>query len=211
MALHHSARAHIAKMIASKGGGSTKMPKLFIVRHGETNLNKEDRLRAWSNPPLNEHGEAEAADAGQKLKDKGITSIYSSDLGRAMQTAHAISATTGVPVQPTSGLRPWNVGDMTGQKVQDVLPLMQSLITNHPDTPAPGGEAFNDFKDRFLTTLSQIIAAHPQGNVAVVTHNRGERLINAWLAAGRDNDNIDTNHMTQRGENPGSIQSFTVS
>jgi len=63
---------------------------LYIVRHGKTMLNTTDRVQGWSDAVLTSAGEAVAKATGKRLKNIDFQSAYSSDSGRAIQTAELI-------------------------------------------------------------------------------------------------------------------------
>lgn len=200
----HSKRAHLAR---------TLVPKVFVIRHGETDLNAQDKIRGWSDPKLNAKGVAGAQKLGDdlnSLSDKP-TMLVSSDLSRAKDTADTIAAKLGLPTPPaTEGLRPWNVGDLTGVDSKTAIPIMNDHV-NNPSQPLPGGESFNDFKTRFLSTLADLISKmSPQDRLGIVTHNRGERLIDAFLKDRTDPSTIDTPTMLQAGIPPASYQKYEV-
>ncbi len=152
------------------------MGRLILVRHGKTVLNSsdnEERLRGWMDIPLNEQGLLEAEDTARRLAQYPVEHIYSSDLYRARQTAEAVVRTTRAPVTHTSGLRPWNLGTLAGQRVKEVLPLLTKLELD-PGVPAPGGEPFLQFCDRYLQGLKDLleIAARSTKCIVAVTHVR---------------------------------------
>lgn len=152
--------------------------RLYIVRHGDTNLNStaggEERFRAWGDPPLNEKGFQSAHLAGEFLADKGISHIFHSDLTRNAQTAAVLHAYTGAPTTPTRGLRPWNLGDLTGQPVEPNLKQVQEYQDKTPDKPLPNGESFHQFQQRWHSTLHTLtlVAQHTGKPIALVTHTR---------------------------------------
>ena len=65
--------------------------RLFLVRHGETDWNKNGIFRGTSDVPLNDVGRAQVASLGKALSDIPIRKIYSSHLSRALDTAKAIA------------------------------------------------------------------------------------------------------------------------
>jgi broad specificity phosphatase PhoE len=152
------------------------MGKLILVRHGKTVLNSSDhaeRLRGWLDVPLDEQGLWEAEETAQRLARYPVDHIYCSDLYRAQQTAQAVVKVTSAPVVHTSDLRPWNVGTLAGQRVKDILPILKQLELD-PSMPAPGGESFLQFCDRYLRKLKELIhiANRSTGCVVAVTHVR---------------------------------------
>src|SRR3954464_6171692 len=60
---------------------------LYIVRHGETYLNRYSKLQGWSDSPLTEEGKVIAIEAGKRLADIPFQRVYTSDLGRTIETA----------------------------------------------------------------------------------------------------------------------------
>jgi broad specificity phosphatase PhoE len=115
----------------------------------------------------------EAEETARRLAQYPVAHIYSSDLYRARQTADAVVRATRAPIVHTSDLRPWNVGTLAGQRVQDILPILKQLEVD-PSIPAPGGESFLQFCDRYLRKLEELIAiaSSTKGCIVAVTHVR---------------------------------------
>jgi broad specificity phosphatase PhoE len=110
------------------GDSDGKKPLLiYLVRHGETALNAENRLRGWTNPPLNQQGRKEARDVGEHLAATPLKKLYVSDLIRAIQTSNAIEADQAEEprVIVTDRLRPINFGDWNGELLSEVEPKMR--------------------------------------------------------------------------------------
>lgn len=178
------------------------MKSVYIIRHGSTKLNHEDKLRGWSDVPLSDKGKEEVRATARKLKDSGIQIIISSDLTRAQETAHEISKETGAPVKTTMGLRPWNVGIFTGQDSKDTHPKLKEYATK-PNVSIPKGESFNSFKNRFIDELEDVLKKYKDKEIALVTHHRGERLIKSWIKAGQPEDReLDMSVFFLHGEPP---------
>jgi broad specificity phosphatase PhoE len=80
---------------------------------------------------------------------------------------------TSAPVVHTSDLRPWNVGTLAGQRVKDILPILKQLELD-PSMPAPDGESFLQFCERYLGKLKELIdtANRSTGCIVAVTHVR---------------------------------------
>lgn len=164
------------------------MGKLILVRHGKTVLNShdsEERLRGWMDIPLDEQGLQEAEETAQRLAQYPVAQIYSSDLRRARQTAEAVVNVTQAPVVHTSGLRPWNLGTLAGQRVKDILPTLHQLELD-PAMPAPGGESFLNFCDRYLRQLETLLEVAARGRqcIVAVTHVRNLLAAPALLSGG---------------------------
>jgi len=152
------------------------MGKLILVRHGHTPLNSpgaEERLRAWLDVPLDKQGLREAEETADKLVRHPIEVIYCSDLRRARRTAEVVRRRVKVPVVATQELRPWNLGAFGGQKIREVIPFLE-LLNERPELPAPGGESFDQFYERYSDRLRQLLALAEEttGDVLAVTHVR---------------------------------------
>jgi len=176
------------------GESQAQAPKTYIVRHGSTSMNAEDpakdKIRGFLNVPLSQDGKKEVQATAEELKDSGITTILTSDLDRARQTADAIAKTTGAKVVDDPGLRPWNLGHtIEGKPTEKMLPVIKGYV-EQPDKKPPGGETFNEFKDRFLGAFKAAQEGYSDENTAIVTHYRGTKLLDAWRDTGVDNDTI---------------------
>lgn len=173
----------------------------YLIRHGTTDLNREsggpDRIRGWMDVPLNDEGRRAADQLGEQLADKGITTLVTSDLSRAEDTARAIANKTGAKIVIDPDLRPWHVGEMTGNK-SDEMAAQLRYFAEHPDERPPGGETFDEFKKRVLDAYGRIQQAYEDQNVGIVTHFRVTRLIEAWRAAGSRGYEIDPQVFNQK-------------
>ena len=174
---------------------SAAQPKTYVVRHGSTSMNNEDptkdKIRGFANPALSEAGKKEVIEAAKQLAGADISTVITSDLKRARQTADAIATETGAKVMEDPNLRPWHFGpSIEGKPTSEMLPVINKLVEN-PDKHPPGGESFNEFKDRFIAAFHKAQDDYPDENTAIVTHYRGTKLLDAWRATGTDNDTID--------------------
>lgn len=178
---------------------------IVVCRHGETALNKDDRIRGWSDVPLNPHGVEQAKAMGRKLKDVGIDLIVASDLTRTLQTASQISFESGIPIMETDiALRPWNVGDYTSKPAKEVHGILMKLATQKPEEPIKGGESFDSFRFRVLVGVVSFLNKYPGKLIAFVTHHRNDRLLRSWYEADCPDDfDLDFEHFGQHGIEPG--------
>ena len=187
------------------------MIPLYIVRHGETDLNNDsdtsqDRIRSWRDVPLNKEGRAEAKKAAEELKKYNIEVIYCSDLSRAKETAQIIGKILDIEPTPSEKLRPWNLGEFTGTSTKEALPKISEYVRKKADEKVPKGESFNDFSNRAFEGFSESIEKADGKNLCIVTHHRDERLIKAWIKAGQPKDHtIDLNTFLQKGDPPGGV------
>lgn len=153
--------------------------KIYLIRHGETDYNKERRLQGWLDIPLNEDGHKQAKTAAAKLHDHQLDALYSSDLTRAHETAEYISQVTSLTIQPTPALRETDMGIFAGwawEKEPD--PERETLWSefehardNHVlDWARHQGESIGDMLKRVHGFLDHLPTLHSGGSVGIVTH-----------------------------------------
>lgn len=150
--------------------------RIGLIRHGETLWNRNGRWQGQAPVPLNEEGEQQAKLLAAYLaaqRDDAVV-IYSSDLRRALQTAHAIAARLSIPVIPDRLWREIDVGEWQGLTVEEVRawdPERLALVATDPERqPRPGGESWEQVGERGLQALLALPKAHPGERVLVVTH-----------------------------------------
>ncbi len=152
---------------------------IYVIRHASTELNENDEIRGWSNPPLSDLGRKEAAGLAKRLANTGIEVIFHSDLERAVATAEAIAKTTGAKSYSTKLLRPWDLGKFTGRSSSQVIPEITRFAENAPDKPVAGGESFNDFLARAKKGIKEALENSNGKRLAILSHHRVERAIEA--------------------------------
>ena len=150
--------------------------RLFIVRHGQTDHNRDSIALGRDDVPLNELGARQAEALAQRLSAETIAAVYASPLKRAARTADAIAARHGIPVTIEDGLIEMEVGELDGLTYPDIRERFPGVIERWlgetgPEHPFPGGESLVQVADRAGTVVQRIAAAHPQETVVVVTHN----------------------------------------
>jgi 2,3-bisphosphoglycerate-dependent phosphoglycerate mutase len=161
------------------------MPKLVLIRHGQSIWNLENRFTGWVDVPLTETGEEEARKAATHLKDIDFPIAYTSALRRAQDTLRIILETLGtdVPVIRDQALNERHYGDLQGLNKDELRekfgPQQVKIWRRSYDTPPPGGEALKDTAARTLPFFDRCIMGDiRQGkNVLVVAHGNSNRSI----------------------------------
>jgi probable phosphoglycerate mutase len=158
------------------------MPRLLLIRHGETTWNVEHRWQGWIDVPLNDIGEAQAVARARSLAHESFAprAIFTSDLQRASRTADIIAAHVEAPVIPSAGFRERFGGEwegFTGTEIDERWPGLRAAW-GRGDVPAPpGGETDDAVLARFDNALRDALA-HVGGGVAgIVTHHGVARLV----------------------------------
>lgn len=147
--------------------------QLYVVRHGETAWNKEEVFRGRKDVPLNETGQKQAQLTGQYFLNKGIARIFSSPLGRAIQTAEGISKATKMPIEVMDELTDMNFGAWEGLTLREVEKLYPEELGVWRNSPqkfrAMGGENLVNVRKRVVKGLQTMIT-NEQESVVLVTH-----------------------------------------
>ena len=90
------------------------MTRILLVRHGETDWNRDERWQGHAGPSLNERGRAQAAAVALRLAGRRPVVLVTSDLPRAVETAEVIAEATGLRPTLDPGLREVDVGSWSG-------------------------------------------------------------------------------------------------
>ena len=158
--------------------------RLYVVRHGVTLWNQEGRMQGQSDTLLSEAGIDQAKRLGARLAglERPLEAVWSSDLTRALQTAKAIAAPFGLPVQTTPLLREMMLGAWEGLTQAEIAERGdEDLFRRYQEDPVvnrpPGGESMESAWHRVTEAAAAIRALHPSGWVAVVGHGGSLRAV----------------------------------
>ena len=150
------------------------MTQLILVRHGETVWNRQGRMQGQQDSPLSDTGMRQARQVALRLKGTAFAALYSSDLGRAHQTAERIAGETGHAIITDARLRERHFGafeGLTGAEIRSRHPVeYERFKSRDPAYAMPGGESALAFRDRCLACLGEIARRHAGDTVVVVTH-----------------------------------------
>lgn len=148
--------------------------KLYITRHGETEWNKLKKMQGWKNSNLTKQGIENAIRLGERLKDIEFSNIYSSPLGRALETANYVKGNRDVEIETHEGLREMGFGLWEGIENDVVLELYGEEHYNYWNKPhlyKPNeGESFDELFKRVEIALKYIIENAKGDNVLIVSH-----------------------------------------
>lgn len=141
--------------------------RLFIVRHGETDYNRNRMMQGYHEIPLNERGIRQATLLAHRLKNEHLDRIVSSDLRRAVMTACIVASHTGVAMDYDPSLRERNPGLLTGKSYDD-----EPRFFTDPAYIPPEGEGVAEFRARVRNAFEAIAetARHADERLAIITH-----------------------------------------
>ena len=161
----------------------TGMPvtRLYLVRHGATQLTAEDRFSGAIGVDLSDEGRRQAARLGARIRDEGICAVYSSPLSRTLETARIATEPLGLPIETRDGLREISHGHwegLTRREVEAEHPDEYAAWEEDPFTFAPaGGESGVAVLARALPVIREVVTRHPGERVLVVSHKATIRLV----------------------------------
>jgi probable phosphoglycerate mutase len=148
--------------------------QLIIVRHGETEWNIAGIRQGHLDSKLTEKGVAQAKALGQRLGRERFSALYSSDLGRAIQTAREIADVTGHEIVTDPRLRERHLGIFQGLNAEEITkkyPEERRLFrTQGPDYVIPEGESMRQQVERNVAYLNDLAHKHTGETIVVVTH-----------------------------------------
>jgi probable phosphoglycerate mutase len=148
--------------------------RLVVIRHGETEWNRERRMQGTTDTRLSDLGRNQAQALGRRLASHGFTALYSSDLSRARDTAQAIAEHAGRNVVTDPRLQERRFGIFEGLLAAEIKARYPEeharFASRDPDYEVPGGESASAFVARCLGCLSEIAGRHAGEEVVVVTH-----------------------------------------
>lgn len=167
--------------------------EVWLIRHGETDWNRERRIQGQQQNTLSQLGEAQARRLGARLIGEAFDTVYCSDLKRTVQTAELVFP--GVELTFDKRLREISRGILEGQRGEDFAgeylehytAMQRELYTYRP----PDGENHYDVQERAVAWLESLPSA---GKAAAVTHGGvvtalfrhalGLRELTTWLHVG---------------------------
>ncbi len=159
--------------------------ELILIRHGETDWNRELRFQGHIDVPLNDIGHEQARRIGLRLAGETVHHIVSSDLMRAQQTATPAASHLLLPVATTIGLREQSFGVVEGMRADDIQRdhprAWAQWLEFDEDQGMPEGESPHQFHSRVIEALRGIVIQHTGQTVLVVTH--GGVLDMVWRTA----------------------------
>jgi broad specificity phosphatase PhoE len=149
--------------------------KLILIRHGETEWNKQRRIQGCrSDTRLSQKGLEEADRLATVLRKERIDAIYSSPMKRAAETAQIIAEACKLPVQVFNELREIDAGDLDGLFERELTGSYEAawreMCGGNASTPLPGGESLQDLQKRTSWAIDRMLEKHIDGTVVVVAH-----------------------------------------
>ncbi len=153
--------------------------RLFLARHGESEANQQKLITGQLEVPLSEKGKSQAQWLCDVLKDKRLTAIYSSSLGRAIETARPTADFHRLNLHTLDGLKEIHFGSLQGKSVDDcnktakVVLETQQMDEEFTDS---NGESFQTFEARIWSCFEKLLK-NMSGDSLIVAHRNTNAVI----------------------------------
>ena len=138
------------------------MLELIYETHSLTTHNEQGLATGWLPGELSEAGRGQAVQLGERRRD--VDAVFSSDLGRALETVAVAFGSSEVPVFYDWRLRECDYGALNG------APAGELEVEKHLDVPYPGGESYRDVVARVASFLDDLRTRWDGKRVVVVSH-----------------------------------------
>ena len=152
------------------------MKRYYLVRHGQTTWNSDNRIQGHSDLPLSPAGEAQAKRLGALFAARHLSGIFTSHLKRSNQTAVHIAAGNGHGVQPVieRDLAEMHLGEWEGLTPEEVdarfAGAYQQWRTRPSSVRIPGAEPIAAFHRRVREAMEKIVTGSGDGEYVIVSH-----------------------------------------
>jgi broad specificity phosphatase PhoE len=165
--------------------------RLYLVRHGTTTLNVQNRYRGRRDIPLDATGYQDAMDAASSLSHERLSAVYTGPLRRAIAAAQIIADEARVPdLRILHGLNNVDYGAWEGMTAQEAATFDPEAFEVYRTSPGkaacPLGERLIDAQQRMIDAIQLISSRHSGEAVAAVTHAVMIRLLMVHLTGAED-------------------------
>jgi broad specificity phosphatase PhoE len=182
--------------------------RIILIRHGQTEWNRQERFRGWVDIDLDETGIRQAKAAAPRIVQWEVTAIYTSPLKRAMATAQIIANRLNLPVAPLEGINDMNFGIWQGlsvEKTKENYPELFNLWRYSPQRlQIPQGESLDDVRKRVVATIDDLTSRHQNETIALVTHRVVCKVLLCHLLG------LDNSHFWQLAQDATAINLFEI-
>ena len=185
--------SHLNKNIPSQIGDS----RIFLIRHGETNWNKEGRFQGQIDIPLNENGKNQARKTFEYLRNISFNKAFSSSMNRPYETAQIILQNKkDLKIKKIDSLVEISHGLWEGKLEAEIREKWPVLLKNWHDKPEevimPEGESIKDVSERSVKAFDKIclsqeandlslLVAHDAVNKTLICNILGINYSNIWM------------------------------
>lgn len=157
------------------------MKRIYLIRHGQTVWNVEGRWQGQLDVPLSDMGLEQAQALADHMKERPITTIYSSDLERAWTTAKPLAEARGIEIYRDTRLRELHLGvfqGLTHDEIRTKYPdEEQAMLADYMDYALPKGESRRQLQARGFEIWQEIVERETGSEFAIFSHGGTIRLL----------------------------------
>lgn len=151
-----------------------KKTRFYLIRHGETQWNREGRYQGATDIALSPEGRAQAKLVAKRFRYLPLDAIYVSPLQRARQTADAIAEETGLTPIVDEHFKEINFGEWEGHSIPQLTEkygqAYLDFYENPFEHPFPGEGSFAKVTERSVAGFEELLRRHPGERIAIVSH-----------------------------------------
>lgn len=155
-------------------GQHQEVTRIYLVRHGETDWERQNRFEGRLDSPLTEHAEMNAKRRCAQLREVPFVAAISSSAGRALSTRNLLLGDRSVPRLTHAGVIDMHLGELEGMSEANARQLypeaLHDLAVNPDSFVAPNGESFEDVQYRAVNAINQLARQYQGGSILVVSH-----------------------------------------
>jgi len=155
--------------------------RLVLVRHGETQWNREKRTQGQTDTALTPLGREQAELLARSLRNEELVAAYTSSLKRARETAERIMSFHSTELVSCDELMELDHGVLEGMSAEEMREQYGSFLDSWLAAPArlrlPDGETLQELQERTWRFMEHVKGVHQEGTVVAVSHNLALRTI----------------------------------
>lgn len=153
-------------LVLSVGGPSNVDVEIIFETHSTSVDNEHGIATGWRDGTLSAEGRILAKQLGERHRDPAPSRVFTSDLGRAVETAEVAFGDTGIPIIRDRRLRECDYGQMTGMPVA----RLEAERSNRVDEPFPGGQSYGQVTEQVSSFLQGIAESFAGERLVVIGH-----------------------------------------
>lgn len=169
--------------------------EIVYETHSTSVHNEEGIATGWLDGTLSETGRRQAAELGARRRNNCVDAVFTSDLGRAVETARIALDGSGIPVHEDARLRECNYGSMNGMPRAE----LDVQRARRLDEPWPGGESWREAVARVGGFLDELERTHDGKRVVIIGHVATRWALDHYLNHVPLEDLVDSEFQWQEG------------
>jgi alpha-ribazole phosphatase/probable phosphoglycerate mutase len=169
--------------------------EIIFETHSITTGNERGIATGWLDSPLSETGKQFAKELGDRRRGDNVAAVFTSDLGRAVETAKIAFVGSGIPIHQDSRLRECNYGVFNGTTVSQ----LEAQRSRHIDEPFPSGESYRQVVDRVEDFLNDVSRKWDGKRIVVIGHSASRWALDHLLCGAAIEDLVNAPFSWQEG------------